>query len=87
MAREAKERIVEREFMRVGETVRKDLASYPHLHRSLSEAIAGIEQDHQGAGGSAARSAGLGEGRGNRFEARVEERRQRGCSRTSTSPW
>ncbi len=47
--RETKERVVEREFMRVGETVRKDLASYPHLHRSLSEAITRIEQDHQGA--------------------------------------
>ena len=47
--REAKERIVEREFMRVGETVRKDLANYPHLHRALSEAITQIERDHQGA--------------------------------------
>jgi hypothetical protein len=47
--REAKERIVEREFMRVGETVRKDLANYPHLHRALSEAITQIEKDHQGA--------------------------------------
>ena len=47
--REAKERIVEREFMRISETVRKDLASYPHLHRSLSEAITSIERDHQGA--------------------------------------
>src|SRR5262245_44919037 len=36
--REAKERIIEREFARVGETVRKDLANYPHLHRGLSEA-------------------------------------------------
>jgi hypothetical protein len=47
--REAKERVVEREFMRVGETVRKDLANYPHLHRALSEAITQIERDHQGA--------------------------------------
>jgi hypothetical protein len=47
--REAKERIVQREFLRVGETVRKDLANYPHLHRSLSEAITRIEQDHHGA--------------------------------------
>ena len=47
--REAKERIVQREFMRVGDTVRKDLANYPHLHRSLSEAITRIEQDHHGA--------------------------------------
>src|SRR5689334_9384602 len=47
--REAKERIVQREFLRVGETVRKDLANYPHLHRSLSESITRIEQDHHGA--------------------------------------
>ena len=47
--REAKERVVEREFMRVGETVRKDLANYPHLHRALSESITQIERDHQGA--------------------------------------
>ncbi|HKZ73560.1 MAG TPA: hypothetical protein VJ011_05810 [Steroidobacteraceae bacterium] len=46
---EAKERIVEREFARVGETVRKDLANYPHLHRALSEAIGRIEEDHQNA--------------------------------------
>src|SRR5262249_61086502 len=36
--REAKERIIEREFVRVGDTVRKDLANYPTLHRSLSQA-------------------------------------------------
>jgi hypothetical protein len=47
--REAKERVVEREFMRVGETVRKDLANYPHLHRALSESISHIEKDHQNA--------------------------------------
>jgi hypothetical protein len=47
--REAKERIVEREFARVGDTVRKDLANYPHLHRALSEAIGRIEEDHQNA--------------------------------------
>jgi hypothetical protein len=47
--REAKERIIEREFARVGETVRKDLANYPHLHRGLSEAIGHIEKDHQDA--------------------------------------
>ena len=47
--REAKERVIEREFMRVGETVRKDLANYPHLHRGLSEAIGRIEKDHQDA--------------------------------------
>ncbi len=41
--REAKERIVEREFVRVGDTVRKDLAGYPDMHRRLSEAIIRIE--------------------------------------------
>src|SRR5246127_780553 len=45
--REAKERIVEREFVRVGDTVRKDLAHYPDMHRRLSEAIIRIEEDQQ----------------------------------------
>jgi hypothetical protein len=45
--REAKERIVEREFVRVGDTVRKDLANYPTLHRALSESIVRIEEDQQ----------------------------------------
>jgi hypothetical protein len=45
--REAKERVVEREFVRVGDAVRKDLSGYPGLHRALSEAIARIEEDHQ----------------------------------------
>ena len=45
--REAKERIVEREFVRVGDTVRKDLAGYPDMHRRLSESIIRIEEDQQ----------------------------------------
>lgn len=45
--REAKERIIEREFDRVNETVRTDLANYPKLHRALSESITRIEEDHQ----------------------------------------
>ncbi len=45
--REAKERIIEREFDRINETVRKDLANYSALHRSLSESIVRIEKDHQ----------------------------------------
>jgi len=45
--REAKERIIEREFARINETVRKDLANYSALHRSLSESIGRIEKDHQ----------------------------------------
>ena len=47
--REAKERIIEREFDRINETVRKDLANYSALHRSLSESIDRIEEDHQNA--------------------------------------
>ena len=45
--REAKERIVEREFDRINETVRKDLANFSALHRNLSESINRIEDDHQ----------------------------------------
>src|SRR3954452_13821616 len=45
--REAKERIVEREFVRVGDSVRKDLSNYPTLHRALSESIVRIEEDQE----------------------------------------
>jgi hypothetical protein len=45
--REAKERIVEREFARVADTVRKDLAGYPDMHRRLSESILRIEEDQE----------------------------------------
>ena len=47
--REAKERIIEREFDRVAGSVQKDLAGYPALQRTLSEAIARIDEDHQNA--------------------------------------
>ena len=47
--REAKERIIEREFERVSESVRRDLTNYPTLHRALSESIRRIEDDHQNA--------------------------------------
>jgi hypothetical protein len=47
--RDTKERLVEREFARVADTARKDLASYPDLHRRLSEAIIRIEEDQQNA--------------------------------------
>lgn len=47
--REAKERFIEREFDRVNDTMRKDLAGYPTLHRSLSDSIKRIEEDHQAA--------------------------------------
>ena len=45
--REAKERVIEREFDRINDTVRKDLANYAALHRSLDESIRRIEDDHQ----------------------------------------
>jgi hypothetical protein len=45
--REAKERIIEREFDRVGASVHKDLAGYPALQRALSDAIVRIDEDHQ----------------------------------------
>ena len=45
--RESKERVVEREFARVADTVRKDLAGYPDMHRRLSEAILRIEEDQE----------------------------------------
>lgn len=47
--REAKERIVEREFDRINETVRKDLGNFSALHRNLSESIDRIENDHSAA--------------------------------------
>ncbi len=45
--REAKERVIEREFDRINETVHKDLAKYASLHRTLSESIERVETDHQ----------------------------------------
>ena len=45
--REAKERVVEREFIRIADTVRKDLSGYPDMHRRLSEAIRRIEEDQE----------------------------------------
>jgi len=47
--REAKERVVEREFVRVANSVGKDLTNYPALHRALSESITRIEENHQSA--------------------------------------
>ena len=44
---EAKERIIEREFDRVADSVHRDLAGYPALQRTLSDAITSIEEDHQ----------------------------------------
>ena len=47
--REAKERIIEREFDRINVTVRKDLGNFSALHRNLSESINRIEDDHSAA--------------------------------------
>jgi hypothetical protein len=47
--RDAKERVIEREFARVADTARKDLASYPDMHRRLSEAVIRIEEDQKNA--------------------------------------
>ena len=43
--REAKERIIEREFDRVAASVEKDLGAYPRFQRELSESIVRIEDD------------------------------------------
>ncbi|MEJ2131267.1 MAG: hypothetical protein P8Y95_06510, partial [Gammaproteobacteria bacterium] len=45
--REAKERVIEREFERINNTVHRDLARYPDAQRTLNSAIQRIEEDHQ----------------------------------------
>ena len=45
--REAKERMIEREFERIGQTVQNDLSRYPELQRTLAERIQRIDDDHQ----------------------------------------
>ena len=45
--REATERMIEREFERVENTVTHDLAQYPALQRKLSERITRIDEDYQ----------------------------------------
>jgi len=46
VAEERAERAIEREFRRVDELIRRELATYPALHRQLSEQIARVEQDY-----------------------------------------
>lgn len=46
--REAKERIVTREFERITATVARDLGRYPETQRTLTETIQRIDEDHQG---------------------------------------
>jgi len=45
--RESREHVIEREFIRIADTVRKDLSGYPDMHRRLSEAIRRIEEDQE----------------------------------------
>ncbi len=45
--REAKERIVSREFERITATVARDLGRYPETQRTLTEIIQRIDEDHQ----------------------------------------
>jgi hypothetical protein len=45
--REAKERIVTREFERINATVARDLGRYPETQRTLTETIQRIDEDHQ----------------------------------------
>ncbi len=47
--REAKERLVSREFERITATVDRDLARWPETQRLLSETIQRIDEDHQNA--------------------------------------
>ncbi len=46
--REAKERMVSREFERISATVDRDLGRYPEIQRNLTETIQRIDEDHQG---------------------------------------
>ena len=45
--REASERMIEREFERVEDTVSNDLSQYPALQRKLSEHITSIDEDYK----------------------------------------
>ena len=45
--REAKERIIEREFERIDTAVRRDLAECPTVHRRLTEQATALEEDHE----------------------------------------
>lgn len=44
--REAKERLISREFERITDTVHRDLARYPETQRMLAETTARIDEDH-----------------------------------------
>ncbi|MFQ5509706.1 MAG: hypothetical protein ACE5FN_10285 [Leptospirillia bacterium] len=44
---DAAERMVEREFERVGTAVRRDLGAYPALHRKLSDQVTKVDEDYR----------------------------------------
>ena len=44
--RETKERMIEREFERIGRSVQKDLAGFPAVQRALTEAVTRVDEDH-----------------------------------------
>ena len=45
--KEHAERLVEREFERIGNAVKRDLAGYPKLQRQLTEGLVKLEEDYQ----------------------------------------
>jgi hypothetical protein len=47
MGRESTERVIEREFQRVHQTVARDLSGYPALHRRLADQITRIDEDYR----------------------------------------
>ena len=60
--REAKERIIEREFERIDASVRRDLAERPTLHRRLTEQATKLEEDHDQSKAIPAHPARTGQG-------------------------
>ncbi len=47
LGQESTERIVEREFQRVEDVIKRDLSSYPMLQRSMADQITRIDEDYQ----------------------------------------
>jgi len=45
--REAKEKLIEREFDRVNSVVKRDLQGYPALHRNLADLVTKIDEDYR----------------------------------------
>lgn len=45
--RESSERLIEREFRRIEATTKRDLASYPAMHRKVMEQVTAIDEDYR----------------------------------------